>query len=155
MTKTGKQAAIGWVPAGSDPTELDYEMERPTLAGCGSRIGQIMIILLAVYGAIQIYMQSQSRSAAAITPTPAPPAEIIVIRTATPAATWTPMIITTTPEFVDRPTLTAHTATPTLTATTTPTPTATLTPPAALATWTPGVWMVTRWSATLEGKNRP
>lgn len=158
MSKTVPKSA--WVPNGVDPTELDYPLERPTVAGCGWKIGQVMIVILALYGGLQLYLSSQSRTAAA-TPKPTATAlpAIIIMASPTPAPTQTPLIITATLSegFANNPTLPTPlivvvTSTPgaTLAPSITPTSTYTATPPGSQATWTPGAWMVTRWAATVE-----
>ncbi len=166
MSKPKPAPKSAWVPNGIDPTELDYPLERPTVAGCGWKIGQVLIVLLAVYGGITLYTTSQQR-AAANAPKPSPtlaPMATIQINTPTPLPTQTPVIITTTPlptatlpegftpNILPSPVLIVVTATPapTLIPSTTPSPTATYTPAGFAATWTPGAWMITRWAATVE-----
>ncbi len=134
-----------WVPAGVDPTDLDYPLQGPTVSGCLGKVFQYVIYALALYGLLALWQQTQNAK-------PPAAAQHDVLPTATPTVvvtvpvTWTP---DSTPALRSdaRPTLPAPTAT------LPPLPTGTPIPPGALATWTPGPWLLTRFAATYAARH--
>jgi hypothetical protein len=137
------------VPAGVDPTDLDYPLQGPTVSGCLAKAFQYLIYFLALYGLVAMWQQTQAQGAK---PTSAhdvlPTATLTLTLTVAPTiqATWTPERVT--------PTLRSGSKLPTLAppATLTQIPTETPIPPGALATWTPGPWMLTRFAATYAAR---
>lgn len=127
MTEIPKSA---WVPPGVDPTNQDYPLERPRVSGCLGKIGHWIIYGMALYGFFAMYQQTSGGARAGAPASTPTQAIAIVVGTATPSPTP---------------------GTPTPGApTNTPTPTAI--PPGALATYTPGPWMITRFYATYTAK---
>lgn len=137
MPKATPKAA--WVPPSVDPTDLEYPLESPSLFGCFGKLLQIVVWIAAGYG---ILMMAQSSFG---TPPPAP-AEV-VLPSATPTALPTETPVTTATYQPSLP--------PTLPPIPTLVPTATPIPPGALATWTPGAWLLTRHASTVEAWRTP
>jgi hypothetical protein len=135
-----------WTPSGVDPTDLDYEMPRPHLAGCFSKIMKWIMIGFAAFGFWRLYQDSQQYAAArTITPT--------AIYTTSPAMTPTPVfvVITATISITRSPLPTVQAINQVVTPRATIPPLPTVTPPSgALATWTPGAWMLTRFASTYQ-----
>ncbi|MCE7947209.1 MAG: hypothetical protein DYG88_07245 [Chloroflexi bacterium CFX4] len=133
MPKATPKAA--WVPPSVDPTDIEYPLEGPSLFGCFGKLLHIMVWIAAGYG---ILMMAQSSFG---TPPPAPTEVVLPTAlptetpTVTPSGTWTAQ-----PTIPPPPTLV---------------PTATPIPPGALATWTPGAWLLTRHAATVEAWRTP
>jgi hypothetical protein len=121
--------AMAYVPPGHDPTDYEYPPRRTTVTGCGGRVLSWSVWILAFVGLVALYQGSQ-RPRAAPSPTPEIIAPEIVIVTATFSATFTP----------------GPSPTPG------PTNTASPIPNGALATWTPGAWMLTRFAATYDSR---
>jgi hypothetical protein len=135
-----------WVPAGVDPTDLDYPLQGPTVSGCLGKMFQYLIYFLALYGLVAMWQQTQAQGAK---PTPIhdvlPTATLTLTVAPTIRATWTPEVPGALRSDSRLPTATPP---PTLT----PIPTETPIPPGALATWTPGPWMLTRFAATYTAR---
>jgi hypothetical protein len=145
MTKAQQVPKSAWVPAGVDPTDLDYPLQGPTVSGCLGKAFQYLIYFLAFYGLVAMWQQTQAQGAKST-----PVHDILQTATLTVApsvqATWTPestlVILRSDPVL--------PTARPP--ATLTQIPTETPIPPGALATWTPGPWMLTRFAATYTAR---
>jgi hypothetical protein len=148
-----KTPKVAFVPSGVDPTDQEYPLEGPTVTGCFGKLLQFGVWGMALYGFLMM-AQTNFGGAAAASPTTVPPTpepQVIIISStpdptatptqtpipsATPTGTWTPDP-TATPTQTPIPSLTAI-------------PSETPIPAGALATWTPGAWMVTRHAATIE-----
>jgi hypothetical protein len=138
MSKTQSVPKSAWVPAGVDPTDLDYPLQGPTVSGCLAKAFQYLIYFLALYGLVAMWQQTQAQG---VKPTPVHDVLPTATLTITPPATWTP-----------EATLILRSGSKLPTVTRTQTPTETPIPPGALATWTPGPWMLTRFAATYTAR---
>lgn len=125
-------ARVQWVPPGQNPTEFDIPLERP---GCFSTLTRWLITGLAIYGFVAIAQNTFGR-AAAPEPTSTPTESVLYV---TETAIPTPTLMPTPTESIP---LVISTPIPTFT------PTPTELPQGAIATWTPGPWMLTRYVAT-------
>jgi hypothetical protein len=65
------------VPAGVDPVDLDYPMDRASCSGCLGKMLNIMLYVLAAVGIFSVVMSQRPPVPIAISPTPTP-TEIIV-----------------------------------------------------------------------------
>lgn len=130
---------IAAVPPGVDPTDLSYPLQQPKVGGCLNRLLMIGVYVLAGYGFFALLQQTQSNSRTATT-------QDRVI-TVAPTPTLEP---TSTP-YVPVP---GNIPTGIRTARPSPTqiPTITPVPLGAVASFTPGPWMLTRFAQTYEAK---
>lgn len=135
MTEPPRSA---WVPSGIDPTDLDYPLPGSTPRGCLGKLGNWLMILLALYGLFALYQSSTAGQT-----TPAQAAIEDVLSTDTPQPTPTVTLAVTLPPLPGGATLDPPPPTATLIPTNTPLP-------QGLATWTPGPWMATRFAVTRE-----
>jgi len=129
MSKRPTIPKEAYVPNSVDPTDEDYPLEGPTISGCFGKIINILIYILAGIGFLAIMSSMQGKPTAA--PAKAPTMSDIL------------------PSLTPSPTIT-QTLIPGITPTITLTPSATNIPSGALATWTPGPWMLTRFFSTVE-----
>lgn len=136
-----------WVPAGVDPTEVEYPMQGPSCLGCLGRIFTLCLWLLGAYGLLSLASGALAQPEPTATPTETVAVEILPISTPMPQSVdvtliFIPTMPTSTPVLdVPMPILETPTWTPTVPATPTARP--------IIATWTPGPWLLTR-HATLQ-----
>lgn len=117
-----------WATPGEDPTEMDFPLERQTVSGCLGKVFNWMVWVMAFVGLVSLYLSTRRPDT--------PPADILP----------TPLIEIAPTESIPAPIPGTSMPTPLPS----PTPTETPIPPGAIATWTPGPWMLTRWASTYE-----